>query len=189
MIISVFKATQSFIAIVLLSIAFRAHAHVVFAEPKVAANTSFRGTLKVGHGCDGSPTVSVKVTIPDGFANIKPMPKAGWKIETKRVPLAKPIENHGKTITDTVGEISWSGGVLEDAHYDEFVFVGRTPEALGKQYFKVQQRCEKGEWNWVEVPTAGKARSDYKAPAAELEVTAAPAAANAGSSNLKHQHH
>ncbi len=146
------------------------HAHVVFAEPTVAPNSSFRGVLKVGHGCEGSPTIALRVLIPEGFVSVKPMPKAGWKLETKMTKLAKPFDSHGKTISEAVSEITWSG-TLDDTHYDEFVFVARAPEATGKHYFKVQQRCEKGEWNWVEVPEAGKSRKDYKAPAAELTVT------------------
>jgi uncharacterized protein YcnI len=55
-----------------------------------------------------------------------------------------------------VTEISWSGGKLLDAHYDEFVFVGTIAEELGRTptiYFPVVQECEKGVHRWIEIPT------------------------------------
>jgi periplasmic copper chaperone A len=151
-----------------------AQAHAVFETKSAPAASSFKAVLAVGHGCDGSPTTLVRVTVPEGFTSIKPMPKPGWTIETKKVPLAKPYESHGRQITERVGEIIWKGGKLDAEHYDEFVFTVRTPDAPGKQYFPVRQECEKGAHDWNEVPAAGKTRRDYKSPAADLEIVAVP---------------
>ena len=149
-------------------------AHAVFETRSAPANAGFKAVIAVGHGCDGSPTNLVRVTIPEGFTSIKPMPKPGWTLETKKVPLAKPYESHGRKITDRVGEITWKGGKLDAEHYDEFVFTLRTPEKTGKQYFPVRQECDKGVHDWNEVPAAGKTRRDYKSPAAELDIVAVP---------------
>jgi periplasmic copper chaperone A len=145
-------------------------AHVVLAEPTAATGSYYRAAFKVGHGCEGAATIAIAITIPDGFSNVKPMPKAGWTLDIKKQKLAKPIESHGKTITEEVREIEWRGGSLPDEHYDEFVMAMKLPDAAGKQYFKVSQRCTKGSNEWTEIPAPGKSRGDYKKPAAELDV-------------------
>jgi periplasmic copper chaperone A len=157
-------------ASLLLGLSGWAQAHAVFETKTAPAASYFKGVIGVGHGCDGSPTVLVRVIVPEGFTSIKPMPKPGWTLETKKVPLAKPYESHGKTIKERVGEITWKGGKLDAEHYDEFVLQMRTPEKAGKQYFAVRQECEKGVHDWSEIPAAGKSRRDYKSPAAELDV-------------------
>ena len=59
------------------------------AKPKRAG--SYKAVLKLPHGCDGSPVVKVHVEIPDGVIAVKPMPKPGWQIETKRGPYPRAI--------------------------------------------------------------------------------------------------
>lgn len=148
-------------------------AHVVLAEPAAAAGSYYRATFKVGHGCEGSSTTSIMVTIPDGFENVKSMPKPGWTIETKMEKLAKPIESHGKKITETVRQVTWRGGPLLDQHYDEFVMMMKLPEQTGKRWLPVVQSCEKGANEWTEIPTANKTRKDLKTPAPELDIVQA----------------
>jgi uncharacterized protein YcnI len=155
-----------------------ASAHVVIDSPKAETSSAFRAVFKVGHGCDGLPTTSMTVLVPSGINQIKPMPKAGWTLSTKTEKLAEPFEDHGKKVEVRVSEITWSGGRLEDTHYDEFVALLRTPATPGKLYFKVTQLCsdgnKSGRWDWHEVPASGKTRRDYKTPAAELDVAAKP---------------
>jgi uncharacterized protein YcnI len=92
-----------------------------------------------------------------------------------------PIESHGKKITSAVREVTWKGGPLSDAQYDEFVMQVKLPEEAGKVYFKVVQQCDKVSVAWDEMP--GDAPVKLKAPAPVLDVLpAAPAAAAA------HQH-
>jgi periplasmic copper chaperone A len=156
-------------------------AHVVLAEPTATAGSYYRATFKVGHGCEGSSTTAISITIPDGFANVKPMPKPGWVIETKMEKLSKPIESHGRKITESVRQVTWRGGPLLDQHYDEFVMMMKLPEQAGKSWFPVLQVCEKGINEWTEIPSPGKTRKDLKTPAAELEIVPATAIA-------KHNH-
>lgn len=146
------------------------HAHVVLEQRTTTPKASYKAVLKVGHGCDGSPTTLIRVSLPEGFGSAKPQPKAGWQIETKQVALATPYESHGRKVTHRVAEITWRGGRLEHDHYDEFVVMTQAPEKVGTHYVPVLQQCEKGSYNWAEVPTGGKSRKDYKEPAAELEV-------------------
>ncbi len=154
--------------------------HVVLSEPAALANTSYRATFRVGHGCDGSPITAMRVTIPAGFRGAKPMPKAGWMLAINKAKLDKPYDNHGKPVTDDVSEITWTAtskdSWLPDSHYDEFVLRGGLPGQAGPMWFKVLQICEKGSIDWAEVPASGTSTKGLKAPAALLEIIESGAA-------------
>jgi uncharacterized protein YcnI len=74
---------------------------------------------------------------------------------------------HGKTITSAVRAITWRGGPLPDAYYDEFTVQAKLPDAPGRYAFKVGQQCEKGRTDWVDVAP------ESKTPAPVLDVTPA----------------
>jgi periplasmic copper chaperone A len=149
-------------------------AHVTLLEGAAAAGASYRATLRVGHGCEGRPTVGMRVTIPAGFNGAQPMPKPGWTLATKVGKLVQPYTSHGTTTTDGVLEISWTANgpenALPNAYYDEFILRGTTPAKPGPLWFKVVQSCDKGSNDWVEVPASGTSTKDLKMPAALLEV-------------------
>ena len=86
--------------------------------------------LRVPHGCDGSATQAVRVRIPDGYLNVKPMPKPGWKLEVKRGTYAKPASLGEAKVSEGVTEVGWSGGNLPDAFYEEFVLTGTIADDL-----------------------------------------------------------
>ncbi|HVO08097.1 MAG TPA: YcnI family protein [Burkholderiaceae bacterium] len=163
-----------------------AHAHVTLEQPQAAAGSSYKAVLRVTHGCEGTATHTVRVTIPPGFRGAKPMPKPGWTLDVRKEKLAQPYESHGRTVTDDVVEITWAAASREawlaNAHFDEFVLLGQTPQQPGVLWFKVQQICERGQWNWSEVPTDGINTTGLKAPAVPLEVTSSGQAAH-------HSHH
>lgn len=140
-------------------------AHVTLENPQGPAGGYYKAVLRVGHGCDGSATTRIRVRIPEGVLNVKPQPKPGWELATTVGKLDKPYDSgHGRTVTVT--EVSWSGGKLADAHYDEFVLRVQLPDRAGAVlYFPVVQDCEKGVHRWIEIPAAGKKADDYKEPA------------------------
>jgi hypothetical protein len=162
-------------------LAAAAQAHVVLDEPVASAGAGYKAVLRVSHGCQGSATHTITVRLPAGFRGARPMPKPGWQVAIVRAPLGRPYESHGRTITDDVTEISWKAGSREawlpDTHFDEFVFRGQAPETAGPAWFQVQQLCEKGQWDWAEVPASGTSTKGLKAPAVLLEVQPAAAAA------------
>jgi uncharacterized protein YcnI len=151
-------------------LACSAHAHIVLEQKSAPAASYYKATFMVGHGCGGSATTSISVKIPDGVVSIKPMPKPGWELKTRIETLAKPYQLHGKAFTEGVTQVTWTGGALADANYDEFVMLTRLPDTPGTLYFKVVQTCQQGENRWEEIPAEGKTTRDYKAPAALLEV-------------------
>ncbi|MDC8770483.1 YcnI family copper-binding membrane protein [Roseateles albus] len=154
------------------SLSAAAQAHVTLEQPEAVAGTPYKAVLRVGHGCEGSATTRVTVTLPAGFRGAKPMPKAGWALDIKRAPLAKPYDSHGRTISDDVIELSWTAksedAYLQDAWYEEFILRGSLPEQPGPVWFKVRQSCVKGEWNWAELPAEGDSTKGLKAPAVRL---------------------
>lgn len=161
--------------LIITTLTLHAHpaaAHAGLETRAYPAGTNAKLVMHLSHGCEGSATVSVRIRIPDNVLNVKPQPKPGWQIATIKGKLANPIKGgHGETITESVREIQWSGGKLEDGFYDEFVFRARMPDQPGATlYIPVVQECEKGVNRWIETPEAGKTRRDYKFPAPELRL-------------------
>jgi uncharacterized protein YcnI len=162
-----------------------AFAHVVLHEKSAPVGTYYKGTFMVGHGCGASPTVAVTVKFSEEFIIVKPSPKPGWTIETRKVALDKPYDSYGRMVSERVSEVTWRGGKLDTDQYDEFVVLLRLPASPGKRYFAVSQKCEDGSMDWSDIPAEGKTRRDYKWPAAELDVVPA-AAATAAEGSHKH---
>ena len=144
-----------------------ASSHVTLEVREAPAGTAYKAVFRVGHGCEGSPTIAIRIQIPEGVIAVKPMPKPGWELTTVIGDYAKPMKYFDETLTKGVQEISWTGGKLGDDRYDEFVFRGTLPnEAPGTMlWFPVVQQCEKGVHRWIEIPATGKKPDDYKEPA------------------------
>jgi uncharacterized protein YcnI len=174
----------SSIAFAALSLAAaQAFAHVTLETREARAGSSYKAVMRVTHGCDGTATTKVRARIPEGVIGVKPMPKAGWQIETVRGKYEKTYPYfHGQQLSEGVKEIVWSGGKLPDDHYDEFVFAGFLARDLnaGPLYIPVTQECEKGEWRWVETPAPGQDAHALKAPAPVLVILAQQAGGGHG---------
>ncbi|MDB5948529.1 MAG: hypothetical protein JWR65_384 [Massilia sp.] len=168
--------TNVFLAAILA--APMAFAHISVEPATAGAGAYQKLTFRVGHGCDGSATNGITVLLPEGIAGAKPMPKPGWSIATVEGKLAVPAMSHGVAVTSAVREVSWKGGPLPDAHYDEFSMQVKLPDTPGKLYFKVIQGCDKGRAEWTEQPDAAGAKMKFPAPVLEV----VPAASHA------HQH-
>jgi uncharacterized protein YcnI len=149
-------------------------AHVTIDPTSGPANGYFRASLRVPHGCKGSPTVRIRVRIPDGVLSVKPQVKPAWTIGIVKTKLAKPFDDgHGGRITEVVSEVIWSGGRLEDAHFDEFGLVMRLPNQPDTTlYFPVVQECADGAHRWIDLPESGKPASELKEPAPALRLVA-----------------
>lgn len=147
-----------------------AEAHILLENKKAEGGAYYKAVFQVGHGCHGSATKQLIVTIPAGVVAVKPMVKAGWKIETDKGPLAQSYTMHGRAVTETVTQVRWSGGPLADGEFDEFILVAKLPEKPGPLFWRVSQVCEQGRMDWVEVPAEGKKSSDYEMPAPGMEI-------------------
>lgn len=149
-------------------------AHVTLEYQVAPAASSYKATFKVSHGCAGSPTRQMVMTIPAGVRGARPMPKPGWTLDVVREKLAQPYVSHGRTFGEDVARITWTarspGDMLDHAHYDEFVLVAQLPAEPGTLWWPVQQVCEEGRADWTQVPQPGQDPAELKSPAAMLEL-------------------
>lgn len=158
----------------LTTLAGPASSHVTLEQPQASAGSLYKAVLRVGHGCQGSPTHTVTVRLPEGFRGARPMPKPGWTITLRKAALAQPYDSHGRSVTEDVVEVSWQAASreawLDDAWYDEFTVRGQLPAQAGPLWLEVQQVCERGRWDWSDKPASGTSTQGLKAPAVLLEV-------------------
>jgi uncharacterized protein YcnI len=156
-----------------LALASFAFGHITLENQQAPVGSSYKAVLRVPHGCDGSATVAVRVRIPEGYIDVKPMPKPGWKLTTVSGKYQKPMSLRAAKVSEGVTEVDWSGGNLPDAYYDEFVltgYLGDDLEAGQTMYFPIVQECEKGVNRWIEIPGADGAHGEPAEPAAALKL-------------------
>lgn len=158
-------------ALGLLGFAGTAFAHATIETKQAPADSYYKLVMRVPHGCDGSPTLKVRIQIPDGVTGVKPQPKSGWKLEIVKGKLAQPIsDGHGGQITEGVKEVIWTGQ-LPDEYYDEFAMRMKLPDRPGETLnFPTVQECKKGVARWIEVPEADKNWGDYAHPVPQVKL-------------------
>jgi uncharacterized protein YcnI len=173
------KATVKYILTLVATLAAGPlFAHATFEETEFPQNSTAKFTTRIGHGCEGEATLKVRVRIPEGVIAVKPMPKAGWTLETVSGPYDASYDLWGATVTEGVKEIVWTGE-LADAFYDEFVFRGRITDHLptGKTLFvPVVQECATKAERWIEIPAEGQDPDALEFPAPGVLIV--PAAAS-----------
>lgn len=159
-----------------LAICSPAFAHIVLQSKEGQVGAAYRAVLVVGHGCGEEATTGVRVQVPEGLYNVKPMAKDGWTVETMIGPYETPFMNHGTELTEGVKEISWTGGSLPNAFFDEFTFRGTVGGELAEGstlYFPVIQTCGTTEDAWID--QSGDHEAQFPAPA----ITLTPASGHA----------
>ncbi|MBB4259781.1 MULTISPECIES: YcnI family protein [unclassified Bradyrhizobium] len=173
---------QSCLILVAALAASPAAAHVSIETKQATVGTSYKAVFTVPHGCAGSPTVKIRVQIPEGVIAVKPMPKAGWTIDVVEGKYAAEYDYHGNKLSSGVKEVAWSGGKLPDKNYDEFVLSTFLTDSLKPNtvlYFPVVQECEAGVSRWIEIPAAGaghshEGKSEGKSPAPGVKLLPKP---------------
>lgn len=151
-----------------------AFAHVTLETGEAALGSTYKAVFRVPHGCEGAPTIAVRVQIPEGVISVKPMPKSGWTLEKIKGKYAKTYDYYGTPMSEGVKEIVWKGGSLADDEYDEFILRGslagdfKVGETL---YFPVVQECPDGKAErWIEIPAAGQSSDDLELPAPGIKI-------------------
>jgi len=158
-----------------------ASAHAVFQNPEAKQNASYRAVVMITHGCDGSATKEVSVTIPEGAIGARPLVKPGWTIVTKRGAYARGYPFIHGDIKEGVQQITWSGASVADDEFDEFTFLVRLSDAFQpgtKVFFPVEQICETGAHHWTQIPAQGQDAHSLKEPAPAVLVLAAEQSAS-----------
>jgi uncharacterized protein YcnI len=159
-----------------------ASAHVDADPSSTAANSYTLLSFSVPHGCSGSPTTAVAITLPAELTDATPTVNPNWTITKTTQKLDTPVtQANGATITERTSQIIYTAKTPLDPHQrDVLVLSLKVPDAAGKTlYFPTLQSCETGETNWADIPTAGQDPESLKAPAPSLAVTAASTGAAA----------
>lgn len=143
-------------------------AHVTLEIQQAPANSFYRATFRVPHGCEAAATTRIIVQLPEGFTQARPMPKPGWTLRVTYRGEAPP--GHG-AIADA-SEIIWEGGRLPNEQYDEFVIRLRLPDRPGELvHVPIVQECEDGaRAAWVEIPQPGVRVTNYRYPAPAIRL-------------------
>jgi periplasmic copper chaperone A len=141
----------------------QAGAHVEADEPTVGPDGVTTIDFSFDHGCDGQPTTSLRVQIPDGVTEVVPEPKDGWEVRV------------------SASEFGWTGGSIPDAEPATFRAAMRVSGEAGTTiYFPTLQGCPTAELAWIERPDPDGPEPEDVAPSVTLTETVAPAAPATG---------
>ncbi|KAB2590937.1 YcnI family copper-binding membrane protein [Streptomyces arboris] len=160
-----------------LLLAGPAAAHVS-VQPQGEAAKGGYATLnfKVPNERDQASTVKLEVNFPAGhpLSSVTPEAVPGWKIAITKGKLDKPLEVHGRKITEAVTKVTWTadGSKIAPGYFQQFpVSVGQLPEDADQLVFKAIQTYDNKEVvRWIEEPKGGE---EPDSPAPVLKLTAA----------------
>lgn len=161
-------------AALLLAAAGGAAAHVGVTPDKTSANSYALLTFGIPHGCDGSGTTKVSITLPPELNDAQPTVNPNWTVEkvTEQLPEPKKLAD-GTSITKRTNQIVYTAKApLEHQLRDALVLSVKLPDAPGSTlYFPTLQTCETGQTDWSEIPRDGQDPHSLAAPAPSLTVT------------------
>lgn len=140
-----------------LSAPLSASAHVSVEASSSAANSYSVLTFGVGHGCDGSPTTGLEITLPDSIVSATATVNPNWTISKTYADLDEAIEpEEGEPITERVATVVYTA--ITPLAADQRDTVALSVLLAGEEgdvlEFPVLQTCEAGETDWTgdEVP-------------------------------------
>ncbi|KKD09571.1 YcnI family protein [Streptomyces sp. WM6386] len=152
-----------------------AFAHVSVQPEGTAAKGGYAVIdFKVPNERDNASTTKLEVTFPTEhpLASAMPEPVNGWDIKVTKSKLAKPIELHGKKISEAVSKITWTadGKGIQPGFFEKFpVSVGTLPEDADELVFKaIQTYSNKEVVRWIEVEQEGQEEPENPAPVLAL---------------------
>ncbi|MBS45716.1 MAG: hypothetical protein CMH83_21585 [Nocardioides sp.] len=153
-----------------------AAAHVGVTASTTAAGAYAVLTVSVPHGCDGSPTTAVTISMPEGVNAVTPTRSALWTVTKEVVVLDPPVvDGHGNEVTERVETVTYrTDDPLPEGYRDAFELSLQVPDAEGETLlFPTVQTCVEGESAWIEVPADGQDADDLDLPAPGFTITAA----------------
>ncbi|MFE5815891.1 YcnI family protein [Streptomyces sp. NPDC056479] len=158
-----------------LALSVPAFAHVSVQPEGTAAKGGYAVVdFKVPNERDKASTTKLEVTFPTDhpLASVMPQPVPGWKAVVTKSTLDKPLEMHGKKITEAVTKVTWTAEDkgIEPGFFQKFpVSVGTLPEDTDELVFKAIQTYDNKEVvRWIEVPQEGQDEPENPAPVLEL---------------------
>jgi periplasmic copper chaperone A len=152
-----------------------AGAHVELEGGQAAIGVDYKAVFIVPHGCAGSPTIKLRVQIPEGVIATEAKPIDGWQVDTVKGKYASEYDVKGAKVSEGIKEVDWSGGKLPDKTRQDFVIETYLTDGLKPNttlYFPVVQECEQGVSRWIEIPPEGAAHAhEGKWPAPGVKLT------------------
>ncbi|MET9650508.1 YcnI family protein [Streptomyces sp. NPDC006460] len=152
-----------------------AFAHVSVQPQGEAAKGGYATVnVKVPNERDNASTVKVEVNFPADhpLASVMPQPVPGWKAVVTKSALAKPLELHGKKITQAVTKVTWTsdGAKIGAGQFQQFpLSLGQLPEDTDQLVLKAVQTYDNNEVvRWIEEPKEGAAEPQNPAPVLKL---------------------
>ncbi|MGO2747432.1 YcnI family copper-binding membrane protein [Microbacterium sp.] len=138
-----------------------AQAHVGVSPDAVEPEGSAVLTFSFTHGCENSPTTALRITMPEGLTSVSPTVDAMWDVAVERADngLVSAVTYTAATPVahDLRGAVTMAVRLGEDA-----------PESL---VFPVEQQCETGTNEWVEIAEDGQDPHALDSPAPVVTVT------------------
>jgi len=168
-------ATGALAASAVVVLSAPAFAHVTVQPEGTAAKGGYAVVdFKVPNERDDASTTKLEVSFPTDhpLASALPEPINGWTIKVTKSKLAKPLEVHGKKISEAVSKITWTadGKGIEAGYFEKFpVSVGALPEDADELTFKALQTYSDNEVvRWIEVQKDGAQEPENPAPVLTL---------------------
>ncbi|GAA4984679.1 YcnI family protein [Streptomyces hyderabadensis] len=178
--------------IAVLALSAPAFAHVSVQPEGTAAKGGYAVVdFKVPNERDNASTTKLEVNFPTDhpLASVMPQPVPGWKAVVTKAKPTKPLESHGKQITEVVTKVTWTadGKGVEPGYFQKFpVSIGALPEDADQLVFKaIQTYSNKEVVRWIEVPQEGQEEPETPAPVLQLAAAEDDAHGAAGSSDAK----
>ncbi|MGO2520340.1 MAG: DUF1775 domain-containing protein [Microbacterium sp.] len=138
-----------------------ASAHVGVSPDAVEPEGSAVLVFSFTHGCENSPTSALRITMPEGLTSVSPTVDSAWSIAVERADngLVSAVTYTAVTpiSSEFRGAVSMAVSLGEDA-----------PSTLA---FPVEQQCETGVNEWVEIAEDGADPHDLDSPAPVVTVT------------------
>lgn len=109
---------------------------------------------------EATPTIQIRLVIPEGLKSVTPNAKPGWNIQVKKT---------GEGDAERVSEVVWSGGSIPVGQRDQFVFSAQTPAKETTIVWKAYQTYGDGDTvAWENDPATIKpmanGEDDHNAP-------------------------
>lgn len=174
-----------------MTLALPAFAHVTINPSTAAPGGEGSFEVRVPNEQANADTTMVQLYLPldHPIASVSVQPTPGWTINVTNTKLTPPIKTDDGEVTQTVSEITWSGGKISPGQFQQFgLFLGPMPTGVNVMRFKALQTYtdHSGKTSvvrWIDLPTGG-AEPEHPAPSITL-APATPAAAVATKVTMK----
>jgi uncharacterized protein len=152
-----------------------AFAHVTVQPEGTAAKGGYAVVnFRVPNERDNASTTQLEINFPTDtpLSSVLPQQIPGWKIAVTKSKLAKPLEVHGRQVSEAVSKVTWTAEDkgIQPGYMQQFpVSMGALPENADQVVFKaIQTYSNKEVVRWIEVQEKGAEEPENPAPVLEL---------------------